>query len=192
MHGGSVSVIATETNKTVATIPVGGTPVQLAFDPDGKFVYVSLNGENAVAKIDVASRQVVGKATVGPGPVQVYVTPNGKYLLVANQGTAARPGRTLSVVDTASFAQVAAIVTGRGAHGVVVDPTSTRAYVTNVYSGDVAVVDLGARRVVAHVRVGAKPNGVSYSTLAPARPRGATLHLPLPSMSDMPGMDIGS
>ena len=149
-------------------------------------MYVSLNGENAVGKIDVASRRLVAKTPVGAGLVQVFVTPDGGRLLVANQGTEAEPGRTLSVIDTATFKKVADIVTGKGAHGVVVDPSGARAHVTNVWDDNVAVVNLKTLRVVAHVRVGMEPNGVSFSALAPAKPLATLIHLPLKT-----GMEMG-
>jgi YVTN family beta-propeller protein len=162
--------------------------VQVAFAPDGRLAYVSLNGEDAVGKIDVRSRKLAGKVKAGDGPVQLVVTPDGRRLLVANQGTEARPGKTLSVIDTATFRKQQDVVTGTGAHGVAVDPTGARAYVTNVWGGDVAVVDLRSLRVVDHVRVGKEPNGISFSPLAPAKPSAAVIKLPLPSM---PGMDMG-
>jgi len=46
-----------------------------------------------------------------------------------------------------------------------------------------AVVDLRARRVVARIRVGEEPNGVSFSTRPPAKPRAGKLRLPLPAHS---------
>jgi YVTN family beta-propeller protein len=181
MEGDTVSVISTRTRKEVAEIPVGKAPVQVAFAPGGRFAYVSLNGENAVAKLDVRTRRVVGKTAVGVGPVQLFVTPNGRTLVVANQGTEERPSTTLSLVRLADFRRVADVETGKGAHGVVVDRAGARAYVTNIYGGDVAVVDLRARRTVERIRVGEEPNGVSFSTLAPAKARAAVLQLPLPA-----------
>lgn len=44
--------------------------------------YATLNAENAVAKVDVASRKLVGEVKVGIGPIQVVVTPDNKYVLV--------------------------------------------------------------------------------------------------------------
>jgi len=188
LDAGTVSAVSTATGREVAAIPVGKKPVQVAFAPDGRFAYVSLNGENAVAKIDVGARRVVARTKVGTGPVQVYVTPDGKYVLVANQGTEAKPSTTLSVVSTATLEPVATIETGKGAHGVVVDPTGSRAYVTNVYGGDVAVIDLRRLRVVDRIRVGAEPNGISFSPLAPAKPPARVSRLPLPAMAGMEGM----
>ena len=69
--------------------------------------------------------------------------------------------------------------TGAGAHGVVVDPSSRHAYVTNIYGNDVAVLDLREQRVVARIPVGAKPNGISFSPLAITSRPAATIELPL-------------
>jgi YVTN family beta-propeller protein len=178
-RGTTLSVIDTRSNERVADIQVGKAPVQVAFSPDGRYVYASVNGENAVAKVDVATRRLVAKTRVGIGPIQVYVSPDGLYLLAANQGTEERPGTTLSVISTAHFRVVRQVETGKGAHGVVVDPSSRHAYVTNIYGGNVAVFDLREKRVVARIPVGSKPNGISFSPLAIASRPAGTIPLDL-------------
>lgn len=163
LEGSTVSVLDTAANQKVADIEVGNAPAQVAFSPDGQFVYASLSGEDSVAKIDVASRRLVAKLNVGSGPIQTYVSPDNRVLLVANQGTQDRPSTTVSVIDPTTFTVAATIQTGRGAHGVVIEPSSRLAYITNIYGNDVAVVDLQDLRVAARVPVGDKPNGVSFS-----------------------------
>jgi YVTN family beta-propeller protein len=191
--GTTVSVIDTAKNTRFAEIEVGKAPVQVAFSPDGRFAYASLNKENAVAKIDVASRKLAAKVLVGVGPIQVYVSPDGRYLLAANQGTEQRPSTTVSIIDTATFTVVRTVATGSGAHGVVVDPSSRHAYVTNIYGGDVAVLDLAEGKVVARIPVGEKPNGISFSTVVPSAQQPATTELPLPhdDEGEMEEMDMG-
>lgn len=193
--GTTVSVIDARSNRRVKDVEVGRAPAQVAFAPDGRFAYVSLNGEDAVAKIDVGSSRLVGKVKVGSGPIQTYVSPDNRYLLVANQGSEADPGTTVSVVDTTTFTVVRTVETGRGAHGIVIEPTSRHAYITDVYADDVAVIDLQELAVVARVPVGAKPNGVSFSTVT-ADARSAVTQIVLPRASgsprEMSGMDMGS
>ena len=125
------------------------------------------------------------------GPIQVYVSPNGRYLLVANQGTEEQPSTTVSIVDTATFTVVRTVETGRGAHGVVIDPSSRHAYITNIYGNDVAVLDLSEQKVVARIQVGLKPNGISFSPFAITSGPAGKIELPLPHEDDdeMPGMD---
>ncbi len=162
--GSTLSVVDTSTRTTVADIEVGTAPAQVAFSPDGRFVYASVSAQDEVVKVDMASREVVGRVTVGDGPIQTYVSPDDRYLLAANQGTEAAPGTSLSVIDTRTFTVTGTVETGRGAHGVVVDPSGRHAYVTNLYADDVAVVDLDELEVVARVPVGDTPNGISFSS----------------------------
>ena len=180
-------MIDTATNRKVADIEVGQKPVQVGFSPDGRFVYVSLNGENAVGKVDVSTRKLAGKVQVGAGPIQVYVTPDGKYLLAANQGTKDKPSTTVSIVDTATFTVLDTVPTGQGAHGVVIEPSSRYAYITNLYGNDIAVLDIAARKIVARTLTGAAPNGISFLPLAPAPALSGQIELKLPAMEQNMG-----
>jgi DNA-binding beta-propeller fold protein YncE len=77
--------------------------LQVGFSPDGKYLYFSINGENAIGKIEVATRTLVGKLSVGAGPIQFFVSPDNKYLVAANQGIQEHPSKTNSIIiDTAS------------------------------------------------------------------------------------------
>ncbi len=178
VSGNTLSVIDTATNRNVADIEVGRAPAQVAFSPDGRFVYASVNAEDAVVKVDVETREVVGRVSVGDGPIQTYVSPDNRYVLAANQGTKERPGTTVSVIDTTTFTVARTVETGQGAHGVVVDPSSRHAYVTNLYGNDVAVLDLNELRVVGRIPVGDKPNGISFSTVRVSEQSPVTIKLP--------------
>lgn len=189
MAGTTLSVIDTADNREVAEIEVGRAPAQIAVSPDGRYVYASLSGEDAVAKVDVESRRVVGMLPVGPVPIQTFVSPDNRLLLVANQGTEERPGTTVSVVDSAAFKVTATVETGKGAHGVTIDPSSRYAYVTNIFGDDVAVLDLGSLEVVARVPVGDKPNGISFSSVQVAQQPPVTVAMP--EAHDSPGAEGG-
>lgn len=178
----TVSVIETASNKKVTDIEIGKKPVQVGFSPDGKFAYVSLNAENALAKIDVSSKKLIGKITVGVGPIQVFVRPNNKSILVANQGTEQIPSTTVSIVDTKTFTVVKTINTGKGAHGVVIEPLSRYAYITNMYENTIAVLDLTTLKIVASTPTEAKPNGISYSLYTPTSTSSSNIAIKLPEM----------
>lgn len=167
---GSVSVIDAERLAEVARIPVGPTPVQVGFTPDGRKLFVSLRDANAVALVDVGARRTLATIPVGRGPIQVYATPDGRWVYVANEGTQARPDRTVSVIDVARLQVAATVETGAGAHGVVVTPDGTRAFVTNIRDNDVAEIDTATRAVVRRFPVGRGPNGVTYRVPAAVPP----------------------
>jgi YVTN family beta-propeller protein len=150
-------------------------------------VYFSLNGENAVGKVDVGTRQLVGKVAVGAGPIQVFVTPDGRRVLAANQGTEASPSDTVSIIDTASLEVAATVKTDAGAHGVVIEPTGRYAYIANIYGDTVSVLDIAGQAVIATVASGEGPNGISFS---PRTPRAAgEVQLEVPHIEDEPGME---
>ena len=92
----------------------------------------------------------------------------------------------ISIIDTESFAVVNTVETGLGAHGVVIEPSSRHAYVSNIYGDDVAVIDLPEAKVVATIPTGAGPNGISFSPLAPATAPAAEIKLTLPEHDDDP------
>jgi YVTN family beta-propeller protein len=106
---------------------------------------------------------VIRKVAVGTVPIQLYVTPDSRTLLVANQGTPKKPGKTVSLIELESFKVAKTVVTGAGAHGVVVDREGRYAYVTNMYANSVSVLDVKDRKVVKTVPVGKTPNGISIT-----------------------------
>jgi YVTN family beta-propeller protein len=68
---------------------------------------------------------------------------------------------------------------------VVVEPTGRFAYVTNLYDDDVAVIDLDRLAVVAKVRVGDMPNGISFSPVPV--PAGPDIELTMPHVDSDAG-----
>ncbi len=163
LKGGTVSVIDTASQKEVAQVPVGKGPAQTGFTPDGRLAFASLSGENAIAVIDPGTRKVIRKVAVGTVPIQLYATPDSRTLVVANQGTRKKPGSTVSLIDLERFKVVKTVVTGAGAHGVVVDREGRYAYVTNIYANSVSMLDVKDRRVTKTVPVGKAPNGISVT-----------------------------
>lgn len=163
VRDGTVSVVDIAAAREVARIPVGPSPVQVGFAPNGSRAYVSLRGANAVAEIDARNRRVLRRIPVGRGPVQVFATPDGGLLYVANEGTRAVPGTTASVIDLATGAVIATVETGRGAHGVVVCETGSRAFVTNLYDDTLTEIDVATQTVRRRIRVGRTPNGVTWA-----------------------------
>ena len=161
----SVSVIDTQGAREVTRIPVGRAPVQVGFTPDGRRAYVSLRDESAVAVIDVVARQRIATIPVGSSPIQLFATPDGQFVYIANQGTDTAPDSTVSVIDTRRNAVVETLITGPGAHGVVVSGDGSRVFIANSFANTVSVIDVASQRVIGTVAVGAKPGGMTY--LAP-------------------------
>ena len=97
----SVSLIGVENdaNQTLAEIPVGVEPQNVAITPNGQRVYVSNTVSGTVSVIDTASRQVISTILAGTEPYGIALTPNGTKLYVANARS-----NDVSVIDTATNA----------------------------------------------------------------------------------------
>jgi len=200
--GGSVIVVANTTadrldlidpttDQSTGAVPVGRGPLQVAVTADGRYAYSGIAEPPAVVKVDLISRTVVGSARVPTAPVQLYLTPDEKTVLSADQGTSDKPGNTLSVIDTAAMTVRGTVGTGSGPHGVVIDTSGTRAWVTNIFDNTVSVIDLTNLSALATIAVGKEPNGVSYSPRPPAVPTAATITLDVPALAPRAEDDPG-
>jgi len=158
----TVSVINLFDLKEERRIKVGKTPVTTGITGDGKTLAVTLNAENALALVDLATDNIK-KIQVGYGPAQLFfVGPDDKFIFVANQGTKTKPSNTVSKIDLKTKRVAATIVAGRGAHGVVADNNNKFIYVTNMFENTVSVIDNSRNEVIATVPVGQTPNGITY------------------------------
>lgn len=90
----NISILDTRTDTVFHTIPLildqrlrsfrGIIPFGLAVSPDQKRLFVAESGINAVAVIDIPSKQVIGHIPVGWFPAKIQVSPDGKKLIVSN------------------------------------------------------------------------------------------------------------
>jgi YVTN family beta-propeller protein len=140
-----------------------GSPVEAAFTPDGRFVYVSNykifgEGFNPVAddecnrgnwddsfvyKIDVQTFEIVAVVPTGAVPKFLAVTPDGSKLVVSNWC-----GFDVSIIDTATDTEVRRIDVGRHPRGVAIRSDSQVAYVTVMGEHRIDVIDLNSYNVV--------------------------------------------
>jgi YVTN family beta-propeller protein len=156
----NVSVINLNSFKEEKKIQVGEAPVTTGITSDGKTLVVTLNKENALAIVDVATSKI-DKINVGVGPAQVYIEPDNQYAFVANQGTEEKPAHSLTKIDLKSKKVTATIQTGKGSHGVVTSTDNEYTYVTNMFDNTVSVIDNSENKVVKTIKVGKTPNGIS-------------------------------
>lgn len=171
LGGGTVSVINTATNTSVATISVGNGPSTLAVTPDGAHVYVVNAYDNTVSVIATATNTVVGSpisvgTSIGPSSnVSVLITggiaitPSGNSVYVVNSG-----GNTVSVIATASNTVVDTIPVGSEPTGIAITPDGAHAYVANFLDGTVSVIATATNTVVGSpIPVGSLPFGVAIT-----------------------------
>lgn len=153
---------------TFKYIPLNGTPVQTGITADGKYALASVFTDKSMAIVDTANDSVryALLPSDAKGPLQLYPSSDARYAYVADQGNdfGQPAGNSLYKVDVQQAKTVQTIPVGTAPHGVVVSPDDRYTYVTNMESDDVSVVDNSVGKEVARIKVGKKPNGISYWT----------------------------
>jgi YVTN family beta-propeller protein/cysteine-rich repeat protein len=154
-----VSVIEAPTNTVVATVPGIQHADVGAITPNGAYVYVASGSPPNVFVIDTATNAVVATIPIaGPadtGANDVAVTPDGTkaYAPNATEVPGSVPGKTVSVIDTATNALVETVTVGNGAASVAITPDGAYAYVTNYADHTVSVLATATNTVVATVPI---------------------------------------
>ena len=142
--------------KEGARVPLDKTPRGLELSPDGRRVFFTLAGVNAIQVLDTASNQIVTQIPVGASPHYAPFTPDGRWALAVVQG----PGE-LAILDTASSTVAGTVTVGKAPHWSMSSTDGRTAYVTNEASNDVSVVDLARRAVTATIAVGNAPRKIA-------------------------------
>ncbi len=156
-----------------------GGPVEAAFSPDRRYVYVSnysmygpaltrqghdvcspADGYDSsfVYRISVATMRIDQVIHVGSVPKFLAVTPDDKYLLVSDWCSYA-----LSVVDVSTAKEIRRIPLGPYPRGIAVDPRSRTAYVAIMGSTEIAKVNLRTFSVRWITGVGTSPRHLVMS-----------------------------
>ncbi|HWR53781.1 MAG TPA: YncE family protein, partial [Bryobacteraceae bacterium] len=166
----SVGIYDDATGASVATIPVGVKPHEMALTADRKFLFVtnygldsySSNdaGGNTISVVDIAARKVTATIDLGR-----YRRPHG-----IERGTSGRlyvsteMPAALHIIDPAERKVIRSIDTpGKLPHMIAVSEDETRAYLANAGSGTVTVVDLKSGGT-AQTKVGGVPMGLALSS----------------------------
>lgn len=179
-----------------------GAPVEAAFTPDGRDVYVSnysmygagfgpegtdtcspSSGYNDsfVYRVDVKRLVVDQVIKVGPVPKYVATTPDGRYVLVSNWC-----GYDLSVIDRSTAREVRRIPLGPYPRGIAVTPDSHTAYVAVMGTSNVAAVDLRTFAVSWMYGVGSGPRHLVIS------PDGRYLYVTLNGAGSIAKIDLAT
>ena len=181
---GAVRADGTVTWRTPVTVKArpparSAIPVGMALSPDGARLYVALDGNNTVAEVDLATRQVVremdcdmlpyGVALVGrrlyvtnwggtrPGPQQ-RTGPAGRWdSVLIDPRSNGSAGGTVSVVDLDAGKAVRAIEVGKHPSAIISSRGGRRVYVANTSGDTVSVIDTQADRVIETIAVAPVP-----------------------------------
>jgi YVTN family beta-propeller protein len=152
-----VDVYDAATMKLIKRFPIASMPSHLAFSPDSSTVYVSLQGTNRLAAIDLTRLAVIWDVPVGSTPAGVLW--NRGHILVADMGS-----DYVAEVDPEGGKVIRHIRTGNGAHQLFASPDNKLIYVNNRVAGTITVLDAAT---LAAVRMYSVPGGPDDLAFAP-------------------------
>jgi YVTN family beta-propeller protein len=150
----AIVILDLKTMARAGAVPLDKTPRALDLSPDGKRLYFTLAGVNAVQVLDTATNQVVAQIAVGAH--EAPFTADGRWALAVSQG----PGE-IGVLDVATGTVAGTVTVGKLPHWVTSTSDGRTAYVSNEGSNEVSVVDLAKRTVVATIPVGNAPRKIA-------------------------------
>jgi len=116
-------------------------PVNLAFRPDGREVWVACEAAGSVVIVDPATRAGLAEIPVGGQATDVAFSPDGATAYVT-----ARLDDSVAVVDVASRKVRRRLPVGDEPHGVAVDPTGRTLFVVDTAQDAISVVDLATTK----------------------------------------------
>ena len=165
----SVSPIDTATGDSASTIPVGNGPHEAAVSPDGESLVVCNYGQQTpgrtITVIDTRTGEVRGTMDLREyhRPHGIAFIPGTNTIVVTSEAE-----KKLLLIDIVTGEMVATIDTDQDiSHMVAVTPDGKRAFVANIGSGSVSVIDLVGHKLIKSIRTGDGAEGIAVH---PSRP----------------------
>jgi YVTN family beta-propeller protein len=153
-RAGRVAVVDTESFKVSGGVDVGGLPVRIAMQKDGKYLWVGDESpeteRSGVVVIDPAKLAVAGRIPTGRGRHEIAFSGEDRYAFVGN-----RDDGTVSVIEVGRLAKIKDVKTGPRPDSLAYSRRGRAVYVTDGKSGEIAVIDAVSHEVAA--RIPAKP-----------------------------------
>jgi len=136
-----------------AKLALPKTPSHMAFTPDSRTVYVTLQESNQIAAIDLNQQTARWLAGTGKQPAGIWLTPNEKYLLVGITGA-----DYVEVLSAADGKHVKKLATGKGAHNFLPRGDGLHVFLSNRVANTISVIDQKSLTIVDTFRVPGGPD----------------------------------
>lgn len=151
-----VDVYDGPTRKLIKRFPLKSMPSHLAYSPDAKRVFITLQGTDQLAAIDLDKMEVLWVKPVGKAPAGV-IWNRGK-LLVTNMG-----GDDMAVVNPADGGVEKRLKIGRGTHQVFHAPDGKTIYVNSRLDGSVTALNGETLAVLRTYKVPGGPDCLEFA-----------------------------
>lgn len=147
-NGGAPDAVAAQT--------VGKQPEGIRVSPDGKELWVGLNGEGKVVILDADSMQLKDTITGHKVPIRITFTPDGARALVSDVEAA-----QVAIYDVATRKELKRVPVQGTPIGTVISGDGKRAYVASMMAGRIAVIDLTRNEVIDYIEAPGGPDGIA-------------------------------
>lgn len=155
----TVSFIDLATGKERARVETAHMPHEIAISPDGRQAAVVAYGGTTLDIFDIASANRIKRIDLAPN-----IAPHGiAWLRDGTLVVTTEKSRSLTLVDPATGLVSAIATDQQGSHMVAIAPTGGRAYIANIASGTVSVIDIAKRVKIADIAVGGRPEGIALT-----------------------------
>ncbi|MEO9601122.1 YncE family protein [Parasphingorhabdus sp.] len=160
----SLSFIDLKNGKEVARRNTGHQPHEIAISPDGQLAAVVSYGGETIDIFDVAAMDRIETVSLAPtgrphgilwlddGRI-IATTEGSDSVTIVSPPTGETQQREISVIKTDQ----------KGSHMLVVTPDKSRAFVSNMQSGTVSVLDLEKMTKLSDLPAGTEPEGLAIT-----------------------------
>ncbi|TKD50479.1 cytochrome D1 domain-containing protein [Sphingomonas baiyangensis] len=159
----SLSLIDLGNGRELRRLETGPAPHEIAISPDGRTAAIVHYGGSGIDLFDVASATLIERIDIAPNqrPHGLVWLPDGRLVATAEGSDSLAIVR---VAHTGDGPRVRQVPTGQqGSHMVAVSRDGARAYVVNMRSASVSVIDLARGAKLRDIRVGREPEGIALS-----------------------------
>ena len=155
----TVTVIRTANNKIVHTSYVDRGPHEAFFSPDGLAIWIGTRGVSSVSCIDAMNGTLLNRIYTGQGPSKVLFSPDGSTAYVNH---IFEP--ILSVIDvpTQTVRYNISGLADKFSSDMMISPDGRSIWAAHKMTGQVSVIDLGARRVISVLETGPETNHPNF------------------------------
>lgn len=182
-----VSVVAVHSLETVAQVPTGAGPHDIAFTDDSRYAFVTNAGAGSLSVIDVRTLDKIAEVPTGERPVSLAYSPTARAVYVSHEGDG-----TIVAVDAVQHRVVARMQEAPGLGQVRLAPGGRLGFAVNPVQDEIYIFDVSLNRVVQTGDMEGGPDQVAFTEeLAYVRHRGSetVLMIPLPEVGK-PGIPV--
>lgn len=146
----TVAVIDTRTRKIVGQVATGaGTkPMRVQLQPDGRYLWIGLDGSPKVAVIDTKTNKLASTIAVGNGLHNITFTDDSRFAYITNS-----VADTVTAIDTNTLSKVADLNVAKTPVAVAYSNASKLIYVASVNGDSISVIDPAKQQVIANVQI---------------------------------------